>query len=296
MHRASIVFFNLLLVSIWNTSAQSVNIGARGESKESELLASDPYSDNRYYKARTFSLKKGQGAVFTMKSTDFKPFIVLAAKAGSSVLGKLDESGLVSRISCMAESDTTFYLVHTSAEENKTGKYTYDYKILEADQLYFSDDFSGCDRLYYLINQWFMDWELIPQYTIKQDNPNDLSAPVMEAIKTKRTYQKSSEGVINNGYEEILFAIPKDTNDVCRQYYDRICNEIKACLNPREWIFESESKSANPLFVFDSEITTFTLQEGDKKYPCFRIIFKKPVLTSLYKTTPDYYYQVLLRF
>ncbi len=296
MHRAFMVLLNLLLVSILNTSAQSVNIGARGESKESELLSSDPYSDNRYYKARTFALKKGQGAVFTMKSTEFKPFIVLAAKAGSSVLGKLDESGLVSRIAYIAESDTTFYLVHTSAEEDKTGKYSYDYKILEADQLYFNDSFSSCDRLYYFINQWFVDWELIPQYTIKQDNANDPKAPVIETIKTKIAYLKSNEGIINNGYEEILYTAPKDSNGVCRQYYDRICSEIKECLNPREWIFESEFKRSNPLFVFDSEITTFTLQEGDKKYPCFRIIYKKPVLTSLSKTTPDYYYQVLLRF
>ena len=52
---------------------------------------------------------------------------------------------------------------------------------------------------------------------------------------------------------------------------------------------ESEFKKANPLYVFDSEMTGFTLLDGGKKYPCFRIILKKPVLSSLSKTTPDYY-------
>ncbi len=296
MHKIHIVFLNIFLVSILNTHAQSVNIGATGEARESELVQTDPYSDNRHYKARTFTIRKGQGVLFTMKSEEFKPFVVLAAAAGSSVLGKLNEAGTESRISFIADSDTTFYLVHTSAEENKTGKYSFDYKILDAPQMYFDDNFSSCDRLYYLINQWFLDWEAIPQYTFKQANLNDPKAPLVEAIRTKRTYQKLNEGVINNGYEELLFSMPKDSNEVVRKYYDNICNEIKQCLNPGEWIFESEIKKANPLYVFDSDITTFTLMDGGKKYPCFKIILKKPVLTSLSKTTPDYYYQVLLRF
>jgi len=296
MYKASIVFINILLVSILSTQAQSVNIGATGEARESELVPSDPFSDNRYYKARTFTIKKGQGVLFTMKSTEFKPYIVLAAAAGSSVLGKLNEAGTESRIAYTAESDTTFYLVHTSAEENKTGKYSFDYKILDAPQMYFDDNFNSCDRLYYLINQWFLDWEAIPQYTFMQGNINDPKAPLVEAIRTKRTYQKLNEAVINNGYEELLFSIPRDSNEVMRKYYDNICTEIKQCLNPAEWIFESEIKKANPLYVFDSDITTFTLVDGGKKYPCFKIILKKPVLSSLSKTTPDYYYQVLLRF
>ncbi|MBC7778391.1 MAG: hypothetical protein H7246_23365 [Phycisphaerae bacterium] len=296
MNRTSIVFLNFLLISILNANAQSVNIGARGESRESELLQSDPYSDNRYYKARTFSLKKGQGVLFTMKSTEFKPFIVLAAGVGSSVPGKLDESGLVSRIAYIAESDTTFYLVHTSAEENKTGKYSFDYKILEAPQLYFDDNFSNCDRLYYLINQWFMDWELIPQHTEKHADINDPKAALIESITTKITYKKFNEAIINNGYEEVLYSAPIDSNGASRQYYDNIRNEITKCLSPGEWVFTSEFKKSNPLYVFDSDITTFILREEGKKYPCFKIILKKPVLTSLSKTTADYYYQVLLRF
>lgn len=296
MKRASIALIFFSLISIGYALAQSANLGAVGTSRESELTTSDSYSDSRYYEARTFSLKKGQGVLFTMQSSDFKPFIVLAAKAGSSVQGKLDGSGLVCRIAYLAESDTTFYLVHTSAEENKTGKFSYDFKILDAPQMYFSEDFSSCDRLYYLINQWFMDFALIPQKTVMV---HDLYLPkdsLKEVIKTNVTFQPSNEGIINNGYEEVLFSIPKDSAGVSRQFYDRICSDIKECLNNREWIFESESKKANPLYVFDSEITTFTLQEGDKKYPCFRIILKKPVLSSLLKTTPDFYYQVILRF
>ncbi len=296
MHRIATVLVNILLITVLNTQAQTSMTGAVGEARESELLPSDPYSDNRYYKARTFSISKGQGVLFTMKSTEFKPYIVLAAAAGSSVLGKLNEAGTESRISFTASTDTSFYLVHTSAEENKTGKYSFDYKILDAPQMYFEDTFSSCDRLHYLVNQWFLDWELIPQYTLTIGDVNDPKAPLVEAIRTKRTYQRSNEGVINNGYEELLFSMPNDSNGEVRKYYDNICNEIKQCLNPAEWVIESEFTRANPLYVFDSEMTTFTLLDGGEKYPCFRIILKKPVLSSLSKTTPDYYYQVLLRF
>ena len=69
MHRIAAILVNILLISVLNTQAQTAMIGAVGEARESELLPSDPYSDNRYYKARTFSIKKGQGVLFTMKST-----------------------------------------------------------------------------------------------------------------------------------------------------------------------------------------------------------------------------------
>ncbi len=296
MNRTSVIYFSMLLVSILNVSAQSVNLGALGESRESELNSSDPYSDNRYYKARTFSLKKGQGVLFTMSSTEFKPYVMLASGFGSSVMGKLNQAGTESRITYMAESDTTFYLIHTSGEENKTGKYSFDYKTLDAAQLYYKEDFSSCDRLYYLINQWCLDWELIPQHTETQPNINKPEGPLVEIIKTQRTYMKNNEGIINNGYDEILYSAPNDMDGTFRQHYDQVCNEIKECLSPAEWIIGTELKKANPLYVFDSEITTFTLQQGDKKYPSFKIILKTPVLSSLSKTTADYYYQVILRF
>lgn len=296
MNKTPLVFCCLLLLSMQRTSAQSAYIGAIGETRESELNRSDPFSDNRYYKARKFALKKGQGVLFTMSSTEFKPYIVLSSAAGASVMGKLNEAGTQSRITYIAEADTSFFLVHTTGEENKTGKYSFSYKTLDASQLHFDENFSVCDRLYYLINQWFLEWELIPQHTEMHPNPNDPGGPLVETIKTKTTYLKGNEGIINNGYEELLYSMPKDPDGSFRQYYDQVCSEIKECLNPVEWVVETKTERANPLYVFDSEITSFTFQEGNKKYPCFRVILKKPVLSSLSKTTPDYYYQVLLRF
>jgi hypothetical protein len=80
-------------------------------------------------------MKKGEAVLFTMKSSSFKPHILFGTNQAIIVMGNPNESSTESKATFLAPADTAFYIIFTSLEENKTGKFSYGYNLLTADQV-----------------------------------------------------------------------------------------------------------------------------------------------------------------
>lgn len=135
MKKSSILFLITLLIFDLQTGAQSDKTGTVVENLEGELLLSDPLNGKQYYKVIPFSMKKGDAVLFKMKSNAFIPHILFATNQAFIVMGQINESRTESKVTFLAPADTSFFVVFTSMEENKTGKYSYDYHLLSADQV-----------------------------------------------------------------------------------------------------------------------------------------------------------------
>jgi len=135
MKKSSIFFLFPFLIFVLQTGAQPDKTGTVVENMEGELSLSDPLNGKQYYKAIPFSLKKGEAVLFTMKSSAFKPHILLGTNLAIIAMGQINESGTESKATFLAPADTAFYIVFTSIEENKTGKFSYGYNLLGAAQV-----------------------------------------------------------------------------------------------------------------------------------------------------------------
>jgi hypothetical protein len=135
MKKSFILSLVSLLVFVLQAGAQSDITPTVFENLQGELVLSDPLSGKRYHKASPISLKKGEAVLFTMKSSAFKPYILFGTNQATMVMGNLNESGTESKATFHAPADTSFFVIFTSMEENKTGKFSYGYKLLKAEQV-----------------------------------------------------------------------------------------------------------------------------------------------------------------
>ena len=206
----------------------------------SNLLSTDNKTQDRHYKELPITLKKGMGVVFYMEANAFKPYLILYSPGDGKSFGvpKIANENNWNRISISftTPADTTFYLIFSSREINAIGKFYYEYSILDASQMTFSNDFSLCQKLGYLIAQWQAKWELLPTSVANHiDTEDPLSS--YEYRTTNNTLIKGSSTEIKYKYKEILFSSKEFLSDI--EFYDKICKDIAACLD-KNWESESE--------------------------------------------------------
>ena len=89
---------------------------------------------------------------------------------------------------------------------------------------------------------------------------------------------KGGSAKVHGGYVEIMYTASTDPSGKAREYYNKICSEIKKCLGADSWDVKIETER-NPRSAGDqpltSEITLFSIKESEKaKEPLrFRIKF-----------------------
>ena len=254
----------------------------------SNLLSTDNKNQNRYYKELPITLKKGMGAVFNMETNAFKPYLILYSPGDGKSFGvpKItnENNGNRMSISFTAPADTTFYLIFSSNEENVTGKFYYGYSILDASQMTFSNDFSLCQKLGYLITQWQADWDLLPTSVEHHWDTKDPSSSY-DCRVTNNTLLKGSNTVINSQYKEILFS-SKD-NLAVMEFYSKICDDIAACLG-EDWESKSENIEERISSYFEEKrsytVTHFFIKGAKgQPYKNFEVYRKQVGLNLLYE-------------
>ena len=254
----------------------------------SNLLSTDNKSQNRYYKELPITLKKGMGAVFYMEANAFKPYLILYSNGDGKSFGvpKItnENNGNRMSISFTTPAETTFYLIFSSHEENVTGKFYYGYSILDASQMTFSNDFSLCQKLGYLITQWQADWDLLPTSVEHHWDTKDPSSSY-DCRVTNNTLLKGSNTVINSQYKEILFS-SKD-NLAVMEFYSKICDNIAACLG-EDWESKSENIEERISSYFEEKrsytVTHFFIKGAKgQPYKNFEVYRKQVGLNLLYE-------------
>lgn len=234
-------FFPLLLsLCSLMAAAQTSVPGIKTGIDSSSLLSTDNRNNNRYYKELPIQLKKGMGAVFYMESNAFKPYLIFFSTGDGKSFGvphiTKEKNGDRITISFTAPADTSFFLIFSSYEETVTGKFYYGYSILDSAQMAFSNDFTLCQRLHYLLNQWQANWELLPTTTGHHIDSED---PEMsyDYRMTSNTLIRGANTEIDARYKEVLFSTKEyGAND---DFYKKICKDIMACLDASQW--ESQS-------------------------------------------------------
>jgi hypothetical protein len=213
MNRSVILCIFSFLICCFEVKAQSVKIGIASESQNGELKSTDPLNGKQHYTGFPVTLKKGMGAIFFIQSKDFAPIVGLSSLTEQKYFGlpyfKIKDNKIIeSRIAFTAPADTSFYVLLSSVEENKTGAFTYGYYMLDSSQMSFNENFSTCDRLAYLFNHWQLNWELIKVNEQVNFNKNGLTIS-RENNFTKNTFEKGKAATFTKGhYEEIIFSDP----------------------------------------------------------------------------------------
>ena len=294
----------LSLVSFFSINAQLPKLGIKGKHSESELLSTDlKFSNtNRYYHAIPFTLKAGEAVVFYMQSNSFTPLVTLIStdrkyfgtfKALETKNGKEARVAFIAQRELYPDSkifsphDTSFQVVFTSNEENITGKYSFGYKLIDSSQMIYHESSSFCARLYYLINQWAADWDLIPESMF---NPVPHPGKITKFVLVPDIYGSSlytGTGAIGPSimddkasYSEIMYSSSTDRG---QDFFVKMVKDIKECLGETNWVFETETKDDDEA---KREIQYFYLKGGAKDQPhqSFKVIWSRPFeINALYK-------------
>lgn len=279
--------------------AQKVKLGIKGKKNDGELLATDPIFPNNknHFKNIPFTLKAGQGVVFYMQTMAFSPYLILLSNDGKyfgTQRIKEAENGKETRVSFFAmkklyddanifiPADTAFRVLFTSVEENATGKYSFGYKLLDSAQMEYSEDYSFCDRLHYLINQWQVDWDLIPEsafnpitrpgkitkYTLMPDKTGSSLATGTGVVGASGMDEKAS-------YYETMFSSSTDKGGT---FYGKIISDIQKCLGETNWVFETEESQDN-IRNHKRDISYFYMKGAAKDQPhaSFKVIWNVPL-------------------
>jgi hypothetical protein len=216
---------------------QKTHLGVALQNGNSELLASDPLNGKQHYRGSTFQMKKGQAGLFYMASDNFKPRVALLGSSEWIAPINAIETDSLSKVIWIAPTDTSITVYFISAEDNKIGKFSYGFRLMDSSQVVFKDDYSTCDRLTYLINHWQMDWMLVPA-EIKTEYRRG------KYYAFKNMLLKSSSAEFTDRYEEKMFSIPDAENSKKKaiEFYKKICADIQVCLNTNDWVIETENE------------------------------------------------------
>ena len=294
--------FCLFLASFFTNNAQLPKLGIKRVRTEGELLATDPmFTDaKRHYQTKPFDLKAGQGIVFFMQSTAFTPYITLMGKDGKTfgmqrplktenckearvAFAGIKELYLNSKI--FDPGDSSFQLVLTSAEDNATGKFTYGFKLIDSAQMiYDHGEHSFCKRLYYLINQWQADWDIIPNSVFDSYLPhsNDHELTDFCLFPSKNLFEFKSASLNpdyldkNCTYNETLFDSSWGVEALF--FYSDIVDEIKKCLGEKNLVFEEKTGGGED--IFEERRTSYFYFRGagkDQKGASFKVVYTHPV-------------------
>src|SRR5438034_886556 len=143
MKKLFLLFFSLLLLSP-AIPAQTVRLGVAQQGSKGELASTDPVNGKQHFKTWPVPLKKGWGVVFFMQSSSFTPFTVLANSEGD-FFGEKNlkdiPGGKEARVSFKAPADTSVTVIFSSAEDNKTGSFSFGYRILDSSQMQFNENY-----------------------------------------------------------------------------------------------------------------------------------------------------------
>ena len=302
MKKQSLLFLFLLVALL--SQSQKVKLGMDGETSSQLLVSTDPVNEKHYYKSMPVSMKKDEAVVFVMTSKDFTPILALYTEKSELIktaeLKSSTKDGKEAVVSFNAyRGDTSYILYLSSAEENKTGNFLYTYKVPSAEQLVFSQDYSFCDRLNYLINHWQLYWELIGREVNLFSNlliTDDLTDDIPRKIVTNQTLVPGNKADITYGYTEKLYADPTDAalliTDTDKKYaneiktelmlqYHKFCRDILACLDKNMWNVEKEEAPT----IFKDKATHFILKgaENDEPHKSFTVyISKMSIYLSFY--------------
>ena len=257
---------SILSILVFYITYAQVRIGYNENNAEGELLQTDPLAGQQYYKSYSFKMKKGDGVVFTMNSEAFEPHIILATDnsdiiAEAKVRGKSSEAKLV----FIAPADTSFNVVFTSVKDKKTGKFNINFKMLEASQMIFNDNFSICDRLAFLINHWQLEWELMPGKTSNTSDELYLKWWPNLYFNTTNTLQKGGKTEVRTYYTELLFTKENDQGNEAEKFYEQLGKTLAACLDKTEWRMEKEPAETYFLKPDIENAHTYFIMKGGEK-------------------------------
>ena len=301
----------LCIASFFTINGQLPKLGIKKSKTEWELVATDPkFADvSHFYKTRPFTLKAGQGVVFFMQSTAFIPYITLMGKDGKTfgIQRPLKtENGKEARVAfaCIAKlypysrffvpgGDSSFQIIFTSQEENATGKFTCGYQLIDSVQMIYDDDKNSfCSRLYYLINHWQADWDILPASLWEEDGfPSDAQDEKLTetdqclipgngtkfgSINTSYWDYNSNNNDYNCTYSEILY--DSSWSEKAALLYSDIVNQIKKCIADKMWVFEEEKDTKDS--KYGETYTSYFYIRGaakDRKSASFKIIYTHPI-------------------
>jgi len=257
MKKRFIFCISFLLLFYKETIAQTVHLGISAENGISELLATDPLSGKQHYRGSAFQMKKGQACLFLMSSINFKPRLALSGSSEMIAPISGRETDSTAEVTWIAPADTSITVYFTSIEDNKIGKFSYGFRLMDSSQVVFKDDYSTCDRLTYLFNHWQMDWMLVPT-ELKHDGTRKIMYfGNYDYYIFKNTLLKSSKAEFTDKYEEKMFSIlyeAENSKKKATEFYKRICADIKTCLNINDWVIETENE-----FQLAESISTLVL-------------------------------------
>ena len=303
MKKLFILCFICLLIFRKTPIAQYVRLGVMAENGNSELLATDPVADNHHYRGAPFKMKKGQACLFLMNTKSFKPRIALGSSSGmiAPIGGKETDSS--AEITWITPADTSISVYFTSVEDNKIGKFNYGFRLIDSSQLIFKDDYSTCDRLIYLINHWQLNWMLVPT-EVKQGVRKFFPLGAYDYYAFKNMLLKSSKSEFTDKYQETLFSVfcnSQDGKKKVTEFYKKICEDIKACLNKNDWNIEPENEillgESIPSIIIS--VSSYFILKGAAKeehLKSFKIMIKSPYLDLSMESEDQKKYEVLLIF
>jgi hypothetical protein len=269
----------------FSAMAQIRNPATFSAEESGELTTTDPVSNGLHYKQLPMTLKKGMGAVFYMHANTFMPQLALLSPGDGGAIGRREvKEGATfkeSKVIFIAPADTSFIMLFTSDKENTTGKFSYGYYILDSSAMAFNSGYSTCQRLFYLINQWQAEWDLIPSTTARITDEDG----IIEYRQTNNTLLKASATEIHSNYKETLFT-SKDYATTLN-YHKKISDEIKNCLDPSFWTTDDETVDEK-MSAFSKEtqqfiIRHFRLKAAPKNSPfsSFKIVLKPGLVRGI---------------
>lgn len=271
----------LLLVTLLFVCCLPAYAQIAGENVESELLSTDQSNGKLYYKVIPFALKKGQKALFFIKSTVFKPNIFLSTQTGQLIRsGSINEKTKEVQVSFAPSSDTSFLIILTSAEENKTGKFSSGYKVLDSLQTVYKEESSFCERFAYLFNQWQLEWEFIPGTKEMHYDDDEPEASYEYWAVSNKLINKSSAMIVND-YQEKLYSELIIYNTEADNFYQKTINDIKSCLDLSAWNIETEERDSKGLVANTHFHITHFIAKGSGRNDhlrSFKIVFKSGFL------------------
>jgi hypothetical protein len=185
--------------------------------------------------------------------------------------GNINREGTESQVGFSADTDTSFGLIMASAEENKTGKFNYGYRMLDSSQMVFKESYTICEKLAFLFNQWQLEWQVMPtERGILFDFEERLANPNSPIEYTAAKYRLMGDKArLAGNYQEILYSAVRDSTEACLAFYQRIIKDIKSCLDQNSWnIDEGEKKEVSGETELENwyyQTTYFYSKESNKE-------------------------------
>ena len=270
-------------------SHSQYKLGYAGENREGDLEASDPVNGKQHYQFFPVSMKKGQAALFFMHSDVLKPYVLLATPAGQLIAqGDINRQETESQVSMFPDRDTSILLILTSAEENKTGKFNFGYKLLDSSQMIFKESYTICEKLAFLMNQWRLEWKVMP--ATKEfffDLDERLADSNVSLYYTAAKYRlMGAKARLAENYKEILYSEVNDSAGASISLYQKVVKDIKDCLDLDVWMVEEKEQK-----VFEDGLssvyyqTTYFYAKGYGKNDhlfSFKIVREAPGFFSIH--------------